>query len=64
LEKVHDLTKEYRKLLFARKECKRSIVEESEGKIAKTKQNLLNSEINMEDIRKIGRECERLAGLS
>lgn len=64
LEKVHDLTKEYRKLLFARKEGKRNVVEESEGKIAKTKQTLLNSEINMENIRKIGRECERLAGLS
>ncbi|CAG8679378.1 4051_t:CDS:10, partial [Cetraspora pellucida] len=64
LEEVHNLIMNYKRLLFARKERKRDIVEDSEGKIAKTKQTLLGSEVSIENIRKISRECERLANLS
>jgi len=64
LEEVHGLTKYYQRLLFARKERNRTIIEDSEGKIAKTKQVLLDSEISIENVRKISRECERLAKLS
>ncbi|CAG8499557.1 2684_t:CDS:10, partial [Racocetra persica] len=63
LEDVHNLIMNYKRLLFARKERKRDIVEDSEGKIAKTKQTLLGSEVSIENIRKISRECERLANL-
>ena len=64
LEEIYNLTENYEKLFFARKEHNRSVVKDSEGKIAKTKQSLLNSEINIDNIQKISRECERLAELS
>ncbi|CAG8641419.1 38762_t:CDS:10, partial [Gigaspora margarita] len=63
LAEVHNLTKNYQRLLFARKERNRKVVEESEEKIAQTKQTLLNSEVSVENIRKISRECENLATL-
>lgn len=64
LKEIHILTKHYQRLLFARKECNRTAVEDSEEKIAETKQALLNSQISIENIRKISRECEKLAMLS
>jgi hypothetical protein len=64
LEAVHNLIKHYQRLLFARKERNRAVIEDSEGKIAKTKQTLLVSKISIENVRKISRECEKLAGLS
>ncbi|CAI2173155.1 11937_t:CDS:2, partial [Funneliformis geosporum] len=63
LEAIHSLTKNYQRLLFSRKERNRSVVEDSEGKIAKTKQSLLSSNISIENVRKISQECEKLAGL-
>lgn len=64
LEAVHSLVKHYQRLLFARKERNRVVVEKSEEEIAKTKQTLLVSEISIENVRKISRECEKLAVLS
>lgn len=64
LEALHDLIKNYQRLLFARKERDRTVIEDSEGKIAKTKQNLLNSKVSIENVRKISRECDKLALLS
>ncbi|CAI2194963.1 3106_t:CDS:2, partial [Funneliformis geosporum] len=64
LEAVYSLNKHYQRLLFARKERNRTVVEDSEEKIAKTKQDLLTSKISIENVRKISRECEKLAGLS
>ncbi|CAG8660371.1 13911_t:CDS:2 [Ambispora leptoticha] len=63
LEALHDLIKNYQRLLFAHKEHDRVVVEDSEGKIAKTKQTLLNSKVSIENVRKVSRECERLAAL-
>lgn len=64
LEEVYGLVENYERLLFARKEHNRDFVKDSERKIAKTKQSLLSSEINIDNIQKISRECERLAKLS
>jgi chromosome segregation ATPase len=61
LEEVRNLTKSYRRLLFALKERNRDVIEDSEGKIAKTKQSLLASKISMENIRRISQECEKIA---
>ncbi|WNE40344.1 MAG: Chromosome partition protein Smc [Mycoplasmataceae bacterium] len=64
LEEINSLTKHYKRLLFARKERDRTIVEDSEGKIAENKQILLISKISIEDVRKITLECEKLAMLN
>lgn len=63
LEEIYGLVENYERLLFARKGHDRDVVRDSERKIAKTKQTLLNSEINMENIRKISQECEKIAKL-
>ena len=64
LEEVHNLTKHYQRLSFARRERNRTVIEDSEGKIAKTKQLLLDSRVSIENVRKVSRECEKLATLS
>jgi len=64
LKALHDLIRSYQRLLFARKERDRTVIEDSEEKIAETKQVLLDSETSIENVRKISRECEKLAMLS